>query len=194
MQRGFLPAGRPSTIVLTLVHHLKTSPPYIHLILTKNSFEFNGKHFLQTQGTAMGTKMAPSYANLFMDNLEQAFLSSQSKQPRVWYRFIDDIFMIWTHGEPELFKFLDNINNFHNSIKFTSEHSTGNVTFLDTRVFLQNQCLVTDLFTKPTDTHQYLHRNSCHPRQCKLSIPFSLTTRLKRICTNDTDFTHHKNN
>ena len=35
-------------------------------ILTKNTFTFAGQHYLQTHGTAMGTRMAPSYANLFM--------------------------------------------------------------------------------------------------------------------------------
>ena len=38
----------------------------IRLILTMNNFYFNSKHYLQTYGTAMGTRMAPSYANLFL--------------------------------------------------------------------------------------------------------------------------------
>ncbi len=35
-------------------------------ILTLNNFSFNGEHYLQLNGTAIGTRMAPSYANLFM--------------------------------------------------------------------------------------------------------------------------------
>ena len=38
----------------------------IHSILTHNYFEFNDKSYVQTHGTAMGTKMAPTYANIFM--------------------------------------------------------------------------------------------------------------------------------
>ena len=38
--------------------------------LESNNFEFNGWHFLQKRGTAIGTKMAPSYANVFLDRLE----------------------------------------------------------------------------------------------------------------------------
>ena len=54
---------------------LKTPPTetvcdLIDLILTNNYFEFNGQHFLQKQGTAMGTWMAPPYANLFMGTFE----------------------------------------------------------------------------------------------------------------------------
>ena len=37
----------------------------IPLMLTNNTFTFNGQHYRQINGTAMGTKMAPSYAYLF---------------------------------------------------------------------------------------------------------------------------------
>ena len=51
------------------------------LVLKCNNFEFNGKHYLQIQGTAMGTKMAPSYANIFMGRLEKQLLQSVSLKP-----------------------------------------------------------------------------------------------------------------
>ena len=38
----------------------------IEMILTINTFVFEGAHYLQTHRTAMGTRMAPSYANIFM--------------------------------------------------------------------------------------------------------------------------------
>ena len=39
----------------------------INLVLKRKNFVFNNAHYLQKHGTAMGTRMAPSYANLFMD-------------------------------------------------------------------------------------------------------------------------------
>ena len=42
----------------------------LQLILKENSFQFNGKHYLQTHGTAMGTKMAVAFANIFMSAIE----------------------------------------------------------------------------------------------------------------------------
>ena len=42
----------------------------LKLVLHNMYFEFNGEHFLQIGGTAMGTALAPNYANLFMDNFE----------------------------------------------------------------------------------------------------------------------------
>ena len=43
------------------------------LILKCNNFEFKGKHYLQVLGTAMGTKMAPAYANIFMGRWKDNF-------------------------------------------------------------------------------------------------------------------------
>ena len=40
-----------------------------------NNFEFESNHYLQLHGTAMGTKMALAYANLFMGDLGQKEIS-----------------------------------------------------------------------------------------------------------------------
>ena len=94
-----------------------------------------------------------------MDDLETKFLQSQSLQPLVWFRYIDDIFFIWTHGNDKLEKFLDDLNTFDNNIKFTRESSKDNVIFLDLIVKLSKGLLTTDLHVKDTDRHQYLHFN-----------------------------------
>ena len=51
-------------------------PILIDFILTHNLLKFNNDHYLQIKGTAMGTKMAPAYANISMDPIEKSFLSS----------------------------------------------------------------------------------------------------------------------
>ena len=48
--------------------------------------------------------------------------------------------------------------------------------------------LVTDLYVKTTNTHQYLHACSCHVSQCKRSIPFNQALRLNRICSENAFF------
>ena len=60
-------------------------------VLKKNYFEFNGKVKQQLSGTAIGTKFAPPYACIFMDQVETEFLESQVYKP---FRYIDDIFKI----------------------------------------------------------------------------------------------------
>ncbi|XP_071950811.1 uncharacterized protein [Antedon mediterranea] len=89
---------------------------------------------------------------LFLAN----FLSLQPNIPLVWFRYIDDIFIIWTHGEDNLGSFLLNINSAHPIIKFTATKSTSSVDFLDTIVTIENGTLKTDLFHKPTDKNMYL--------------------------------------
>ena len=61
----------------------------------------------------MGTKMAPVYANIYMAVLEEDFLSKCTLQPWMYLRYIDDIFMIWPHGENDLATFHEAFNK-HN--------------------------------------------------------------------------------
>ena len=58
------------------------------------NFNFNGDHYLQVGGTAMGTAVAPNYVILFMDRFENKGLNNWPLKPHIWLRFIDDIFMI----------------------------------------------------------------------------------------------------
>ena len=135
----------------------------IRLILTMNSFLFNKKHCLQIHRTAMGTRMAPSYANLFMGKLEQEFQLTQNNKPRMWWRFKDDIFATWTRGEQLLKNFIEGLNRHHTTIKFTATSSTESVTFLDTTVYIKEDGLIgTNPYVKPTDKHQYIHMDSCY--------------------------------
>lgn len=45
----------------------------------------------------MATKMAPIYASIFMDALELDMLISYHLASLYYHRYIDDIFLIWTH-------------------------------------------------------------------------------------------------
>ena len=71
----------------------------------------------------MGTKLAPSFANIFMGWFEEKFVYSYSKQPLIWKPYIDDVFLIWHHGKTELDLFIRHLNDCHKTIKFTEESS-----------------------------------------------------------------------
>lgn len=158
------------------------------LVLELNSFEFNQEYFRQISGTAMGTKLAPNYANIFMGELETEFLSQTPLKPLLYRRYIDDIFLIWTHSEDELLNFIDTYNTVHPNIHFTHTYSQVTVNFLDVTIIIEDDKLSTTLYRKPTDRQQYLHYQSDHPRHCKNSIPYGQAHRFKRICSKDTDF------
>ena len=44
----------------------------------------------------MGTKMAPSYSNIFMDSLETGLLESEPLQLALWKCYINDILCVWS--------------------------------------------------------------------------------------------------
>ena len=158
------------------------------MVLTKNNFDFNNQHYLQVGGTAMGTRLAPSYANIFMDHFERNYVYTYETQPLLWKRYIDDIFILWTHDAQALQTFIDHLDNCLPSIKFEAHISDSTINFLDVKVKLEDNKIATTLYTKETDTLSYLDYSSCHPRSCKNAIPYSQFLRLRRICSDDEDF------
>ena len=128
----------------------------------KNIFEQDKSAFKQLRETAIGTKMVPSYAIMFIKSLKEDILSKTLSKPLVWWRYIDDIFMMWEHGEEELQKILEALNCYHPTIKFTAEYSRPKINFLDVNVMKKGNQLVADLYVKTPDTHQFLHANSYH--------------------------------
>ena len=159
-------------------------------VLKNNFFEFNSK-IKQVSGTAIGTKFAPPYACIFMDKFETEFLATQVFKPRVWLRYIDDIFFVWTHGEEKLHYFFTGLNEFNPSLKFTYDYSTQRINFLDVIVSKEGNEFVTDLYCKATDCHQYLHYDSCHPDHMKKSSVYSQGLRIKRLCSDSERLQQH---
>ena len=74
------------------------------------------------------------------------------------------------------------------AIKFTVSQSTDEVNFLDVRVILNDGKLITSVYSKPTDSHLYLSQQSNHPRHMIDNIPKSQFLRLRRICSDTSDF------
>jgi hypothetical protein len=161
------------------------------LVLSYNHFTFNGCYYTQVDGTAMGTKFAPNYAIIFMSQYEDGLLRKAELKPMCWFRFIDDIFFIWTHGTTALLEFMRIANEHNPAIKLTFEHNSRRVNFLDVVVNLEEGKVVTDLYRKPTDTLQYLHFDSCHPREHKLPIAYSQALRIRKICSRKADAIYH---
>jgi hypothetical protein len=163
-------------------HYLKDM---LGLILKENSFQFMESNFLQTHGTAMGTKMAVAFANIFMAEIETKMISQSKTKPREWKRYIDDIFSLWDSDKQEITLFIEQANNFHDTIKFTAEISENETTFLDTVIFkgerFKNESIL-DIRThyKPTETFQFTHFTSSHPPGVKRGFIKGEALRLLR--------------
>ena len=116
----------------------------------------------------MGTKTAVSFATVFMAEIETNLILQNNTKPRVWKRYIDDVFSLWDCNRNEVERFIEEANSFHPTIKFTAEISENEITFLDTVVFkgerfIKESILDTKTHYKPTETFQYTHFTSCHP-------------------------------
>ena len=129
-----------------------------------------------------------------MAELEERNLKDIELKARIWWRYIDDIFFIWEHGENSLKQFTETLHVCHPTIKFTVEWSKEEINFLDVNVRLRNRQLETDLHIKPTNTHQFLDSTSCHHYHCKKSIPYSQALRCNRICSDNKKFDQRCNN
>ena len=151
--------SQPDTAVLACL---------LEIVLKNNFFVFDGKFYKQLQGTAMGTKLAPAYANIFMGKLEHNILSHAPLKPSFYKRYIDDILIIWPHSEADLNTFLTSLNSLHPTIKFSFEYNKNTITFLDLNIykgpsFSTTNILDVETHIKPTNKQAYIHATSYHP-------------------------------
>ena len=103
-----------------------------------------------------------------------------------WKRFIDDIFLIFIGTTKQLQSMKDFMNNLHPTIKFTFDHSTQEISFLDMKIHIgADRKLSTTLYRKPTDCAALLHFHSNHSLKCKESIVFSQALRYNLLIADD---------
>lgn len=119
---------------------------------------------------------------LFEEELKSKLNPNQ--QPFKWYRYIDDIWGLWTQGEEEFLVFVNVMNSLYPGVlEFAYELSDSEVCFLDLRIKLEGGLLATDLYTKPSNLNLYLHYDSYHSNCTKKGIVFSQALRIKMICS-----------
>ena len=106
-----------------------------------------------------------------MAELEEEILSEIELKPYLWWRYIDDIFFLWEHGEEKFKEFIEYLNEKHPTIKFMPEWFQTLINFLDVTVSLIGGKITIGLYVKAADSDQYLYSFSCHPYLCKKGIP-----------------------
>lgn len=162
------------------------------LVLENNNFSFKGRHFIQKEGTAIGSHLGMNYASTYMGEWEKELFRRSPYLPIAYFRYVDDIFGLWSNGMEELNKFHEIANSIHPRIKVDLRHSSEKIEFLDVNVCIINNKIETELFTKETDKHLYLHSTSCHPKSVKTAIPYGLGIRAKRICSQNEKYTENR--
>ena len=70
---------------------------------------------------------------------EEKALEKCVSKASVYWRSLDDIFMIWEHSKEEFYKFVKILNTHHPSITVKAELSSESMHFLDTVVYKENR-------------------------------------------------------
>jgi hypothetical protein len=155
--------------------------------LTSTYFCFDGQYYEQTDGVAMGSPLSPVTANFYMEDFEKKAIEQATHKPVCWYRYVDDTFVIWPHGQDKLQEFLNHLNGLHKKIQFTMEtEKDGHLPFLDINIYKKTDgSLDRKVYRKPTHTNLYLQRNSHHHPANKQSVLTSLVHRAKTLCDQD---------
>ncbi|XP_015125032.1 uncharacterized protein LOC107046828, partial [Diachasma alloeum] len=155
---------------LPKTHKESNSPGFVNklknLRTSPDDILFEREFYEQKSGAAMGSPISPIIANIFMEHFENDTLKSVAQKPAVWFRYVDDTFVIWPHGRTGLNQFLEFLNAQHPSIKFTMEiEQNGCLPFLDVLVYRNKDgTLGYQLYRKP-------HRQVKRTLQNKLSSP-----------------------
>ena len=109
-------------------------------------------------------------------------------KPNLWWRYRDDIFYLWTQGPAKLDEFTHCINSLYPTIKFTLVSSPNSLNVLDLTLSLVDGFIQTDIYSKPTDNHIYLPRNSAHPPHVTRAIPYGVASTIRRNCSTEEAF------
>ena len=154
--------------------------------LNSTYFVFQGQHYEQQEGAAMGSPLSPIIANLYMENFETKALNTAANSPSLWKRYVDDTFVVIKKCHQE--EFFHHINSIEDSIQFTAEdtHADGTLPFLDVLVIPQpDGSLATTVYRKPTYTGQYLQWDSHHAISAKYSVISTLFHRANEVCSSN---------
>ena len=167
----------------------------LDIILDHNYFLFADEYYQQIHGFAMWTMAAVNCANLGLGYLEiKAFAELPKLYPidfvnyfiENYSRFLDDVDYSWLEDfNPEPFQSL--FNSLDPNIWYIFSNLSKETDFLDVHKKVLGYEVELDVYRKPTDSFNYLHYSSCHPRPTRDNIALSLAKRIVKISSHNRD-------
>lgn len=151
-------------------------------IMQNNYFSYNNQFYHQIKGGAMGSPLTLTMANCYMYFFDQPIRRQVNNSSGLYYRYIDDIFVMVNWPERHLLKQINRWNQFDENIKLNAEIGQS-TNFLDLHIRNDQGQLVTKVYHKPSYELYYLPFNSIHPMHMKKNIPFAMFLRAIRYCS-----------
>ena len=165
------------------------------IILQFNYFMFNDFYIKQIKGFAMETKAAVNCANLTVGFLEVTMFDLlPTVYPadfvdfivRNYFRLLDDVLHLWL-SQFDISQFYKIFDELDPDLQFIFSALCKEKDFLDINFKIVDTKLLTDIYYKPTDSHNYLHYQSCHPQHTRDNIALSLAKRIVKIVSDNRD-------
>ncbi|KXJ26321.1 hypothetical protein AC249_AIPGENE305 [Exaiptasia diaphana] len=163
-------------------------------ISTKNQlFTFNGQLYQQIDGVAMGSPLGPLLANTFLRSIEEG-LVRDNILPSTYRRYVDGTLAVMNNIDTAN-KFLDVLNDRHDSIAFTMEVQDNNneLPFLGMVLSVNNNKIGTRVYKKPTDTGLFTHYLSYVDNRYKKGLLFTMFNRAQRLSSTPELFDQESN-
>ena len=155
----------------------------LNITLYNNCFQFDDKFYHQRHGIAMGTPCACTISDIYICKFMADAIAKQILKPLCYKQYRDDGFGIWQHGLEKLHEFCNALNRIHPKIQFTLT-TTKSLNYLDLNLEINPYGTISsETAYKSTETFNYLHYSSNHPRHTKNNIALSQAIRHIRNCT-----------
>ena len=119
----------------------------LNICLTSTYFQYNGKHYKQLHGTAMGSPVSVVVAEIVMQHVEERALATCRQTIPLWLRYVDDTFTA-IHK--------DEIDAFHDHLNALISGHPGGVTPGNPRAFAPRHLQI------PLTQGQYSSTKSYH--------------------------------
>ena len=162
----------------------------LHWVLTNNIFEFNSKYYRQIQGTAMGTPVAVTYANIVLSYLEEDCLNTI--KPILYMRYIDDLFVICQTKDVAI-NIISTFNSKCDSIQLDETTIDREGIFLDLHISLTSNKIITKVYQKTMNKYLYIPGTSEHPKHMIKNMIRQEIKRYRLYCSDNLDFFKVKN-
>ncbi|CAF3864227.1 unnamed protein product, partial [Rotaria sp. Silwood1] len=118
-------------------------------VMQNNSFSYDGQYYQQIRGGAMGSPLTLTVANCYMFFYEQQIVKQIHNSGGLYFRYIDDIFIVINWPARHLLKQIDKWNHFDENIKL-SENIGVTADFLDLHIENRDGELFTTVYQKPS--------------------------------------------
>ncbi|XGW16426.1 hypothetical protein V3C99_001696, partial [Haemonchus contortus] len=145
-------------------------------------FRWSGQYFRQVRGLAMGQRLAPVLAIVYMSKIERPVLD---RRPVLYCRYVDDCFVACS-TQKEMDTCFELLNTQAENIRFTREKPIDTwLPFLNMQVQLERGFLRTKWYRKPTSKNILVHFRSAHPLKTKQAITRNMFRTAKMVSSGD---------